>query len=137
MQTLEARPTRENIIEKIVRIKIMLHFKMKQKDIAEQMDVGVQYISNIAHERNHKDVKVDWYFYTAHHTPNSALPAAGTLKKHDRFAAGPCVACGKLLIDGIGDPLTYLVAEDKFLCKNDECERAYAANEDSESEVTK
>ena len=80
-------------VEQVARIKIMLHFGIMGQEIAKQFAVSPETISKIAIGKYWKDVKVDF----------------------SNFAAGPCIGCGKLLIDGI-DELIYLVAEDAYAC---------------------
>ena len=80
-------------VDGVGRIKIMLHFGIEGKAIAEQFGVKAATISHIAVGTAWKDVQVDF----------------------EQFSAGHCVGCGKFLIDGL-DELIYLHSDDAYAC---------------------
>ncbi len=112
----------------VVVIKLLLPH-MKQTEIAKRFCVQPESISPIATGRYWKDVHLP-YIEIARPDPDKHMGGIVTednprCEKLVSLSAGPCIACGKLLIDGIDDDLIYLVAADKFLCKNEKCEQAY------------
>ena len=120
--------------EDVLRIKIMGRFGLPQKDIAELLGSSACQVSSIIRGGRHKNVKVDWYFYTT--VPDPRPHDQNHLKtlKHERFAAGPCLACGRMLVDGVGDELIYIVrtedGKDGFLCKIEKCQRKLLQDDD-------